>query len=160
MFGGTVFDDFGVLGDHCGINLVIIWWQGSLRRALECPEVDFWWFLMTFGYPIGNMFRLLFRMLCDLRCQKACLDCRHDHWWFMIGKIDDFWCPNLLVYMVNICVFIRFNFFVVFHQFNDFRYPFGPHFGHFLWYIILEICSCIGYSLTFHWFSVDRRLII
>ena len=84
VFCGTIFEHFGVMGDHCGINLVIIWCQGSFRRALECPNVDFWWFLMTFGCPIGDIVRLLFHMLCDLRCQKACLDYSHDSWWFLI----------------------------------------------------------------------------
>ena len=90
-----IFEYFGVLGDHFDINLVIIWCQVSLRRALECPIVDLYRFFMNFGCHLGIIVGSLFHILCDLRHQKTCLDCRHDSWWFVIGKSADFWCPNL-----------------------------------------------------------------
>ena len=37
---------------------------------------------------------VLFHNLCDLRHQKACLDCRHDSAWLLIGKLAEFWCPH------------------------------------------------------------------
>ena len=86
---------FGVLGHHFGTTLVIIGCKGALRRVLECPNIDFHRFLMIFGWPVGITLGSLFHNLCDLRHQKACLDCRHDSWWFLIGKTADFWCANL-----------------------------------------------------------------
>ena len=64
-------EHFGVLEDDFGINLAIMWCKGALRRDLECPKVDFLWFLINFGSPLGDTFGSLFDMLCDLRCQKA-----------------------------------------------------------------------------------------
>ena len=91
----AIWRHVGVLGRQFGTILVIIGCKGALRRVLECPNIDFHRFLMIFRWPVGITLGSLFDNLCDLRHQKACLDCRHASWWFLIGKIDDVWCPNL-----------------------------------------------------------------
>ena len=67
-----------VLGDHFGTILVIRWGTDALRGTLKGPRVDFHGFLMDLESPIGDHFGSLFGIFYDLRCQKACLDCRHD----------------------------------------------------------------------------------
>ena len=86
---------FGVLGHHFGTMLVTNGCKGALRTVLECPSTDFHRFLMIFGSPIGITLESLFHNLCDLRHQKACLDCRRDSSWLLMGKLAEFWCPNL-----------------------------------------------------------------
>ena len=86
---------FGVLGHHFGTTLVIIGCKGALRRALECPNIDFHRFLMIFGWPVGITLGSLFHNLCYFRHQKSCADCRHASLWSLMGKTSDFWCPDL-----------------------------------------------------------------
>ena len=77
---------FDVLRHHFGTILVIVGCKGAFRRALECSNIDFYRFLMIFGRPVGVTLGSLFHNSCDLTHQKACLDCRHDSWWCLIGK--------------------------------------------------------------------------
>ena len=69
---------FAVQRDHFGATLALLWCRGAPRRTLGCPKVDFCQFWVDFGSPIGDTFGSLFVIFCDLGCQKACLDCRHD----------------------------------------------------------------------------------
>ena len=96
-----------VLGHHFGTILQSsgsqMHWEGPWR-------VDFQWFLMDFGSPFGDHFGSLFDIFCSLKRQKACLDCRRDYCWLLIWTYTDFWRPNLSSYIVNIDVFIRFDF--------------------------------------------------
>ena len=69
---------------------------------------------MICGSPFGDHFGSLFDIFCDLKHQKACLDCRHDYCQLLSWKYADFWCPHLSICMVNIDVFIRFHFFDLF----------------------------------------------
>ena len=75
------FGHFGILEGHIGINLVIIWCQGSLRRVLESPKVDWYRFLLKCGCPIGTTFGELVDILCELKCQK--------HVWIAGATCDD-----------------------------------------------------------------------
>ena len=88
----------GILGSW-GTTLAPLWWSLGARvhsgGPLNAPNVDFHRFFMIFEWPVGITLGSFFHNLYDLRHQKACLDCRHDSWWFLIGKIADFWCPNL-----------------------------------------------------------------
>ena len=86
---------FSVIWVSLGSILVIKLSKDAHRGALEGPRIDFSWFLMDFGSPSGDHFGLLFHIVCDLKCTKACLDCMHEFWWILIGKSCEFWCSNL-----------------------------------------------------------------
>ena len=77
----------GVLGDHFGVILVIKWVTDAPRGTLNGPRVDFHRFFVDFGSPIGDPLGSLFCIFCDLRYQKACLDCR--------SVFDDFLMENM-----------------------------------------------------------------
>ena len=59
-------------------HFTIKWVTDALRGTREGPRVDFYQFLMDFGFPFGDNVESLFDIFCDLGCQKACLNCRHD----------------------------------------------------------------------------------
>ena len=110
--------------------------------------------LMDFGSPSGDHFGSLFHIICDLKCTKACLDCMHEFWWFLIGNLVIFDGPTSQKYGKHWCLH-EISLFRLFRYFDDFRYLLGPHFGHFSrsWDTILMIFGCIGHALKFHWFS-------
>jgi hypothetical protein len=75
--GGSFWVYLEVLGDHFGVILVIKWGTDAPRGTLNGPRVHFHRFSMDFGSPIGDHLGSLFCSFCDLRYQKACLDCRY-----------------------------------------------------------------------------------
>ena len=93
--GGPFFEHFGVLGHHFNTILMTIGCKGSLRRDLECSRMEFGWFVMDLGSPIGGHSGSLFDILFDLKCPKSHLDRRHPLWWFLNWKSCDLWCPHL-----------------------------------------------------------------
>ena len=125
------------------------------RGTLEGPKLDFQRFLMDLGSPFGDHFGSLFDIFCYLKRQKACLDCRHDYCRLLNWNYADFWCPHLSIYIANTDVFIRFRFFLLFHEFDDFRYLFGPYFHHFWrsWEVNLMIFRVLEIAWNFNEFQ-------
>ena len=87
--GRPFLEHFGVLGDHFGFNLVIMWCKGAFRKALECPKMDFWWFLMISGCPIGTLLAYFFIFYAIWGVKK--------HVWIAGTILDDSWLEKLMI---------------------------------------------------------------
>ena len=138
----TILAQFGSPWEPFGTIFVIKWNTGELKGTLKGPRIDFKWFLMDFGKPFGHHFGPPFHIFCDLKRQKACLDCRREFDWLLNGKSPDFRCPNLSIYIVNTVVFIRFHIFMFFVKLMIL----GFHFD-----LILDTLGGLGRPLW--WFS-------
>jgi len=68
---------------------------GFTREGSWASQCRFVSIFDEFRMPEWDTFGELFGILCRLKCQKACLDCRHDFYWFLITEIVDFWCLHL-----------------------------------------------------------------
>ena len=88
--GGPFFKHSG----SCDTTFSLIWWPLGARMHSDGTRIDFQWFLMDFGSPIGDHSGSLFHIFFDLSSPKSHLDCSHVFCWFLNGKSDEFWCPN------------------------------------------------------------------
>ena len=98
---------FEVLRHHFGTILVIIGCQGALRRALECPNIDFHRFSMILGRPVGTTLGSLLHNFCNF---KSVFGLQARILMVFDWKSNRFLMPQPFRNTVKTYVFIRFHF--------------------------------------------------
>ena len=88
--GGPFFKHSG----SCDTTFSLFWWPLGARMHSDGTRIDFQWFLMDFGSPIGDHSGSLFHIFSDLSSPKSHLDSSRVFCWFLNGNSCEFWCPN------------------------------------------------------------------